>query len=221
MIGNLIARPKPSSVTISPAAARQIRRSVEHLYRLGPRPVFELLCAVHGGADVLGELRVYQRLDPAVVCFLGADRFPRRRQCGRGGWQHVRGKKIAVRQASLLQAEARQVPGGGIASNKNVSPPVRTGSGSHSTNPGYTSQLGNKVGNKVTHQSGTTGYTGERMHDGRDFQPVPFGNEVALNVGGGGPGTGREVSHCGSQGVHVATNPGNPRPNNQRDWADE
>jgi hypothetical protein len=36
--------------------------------------------------------------------------------------------------------------GGGIGMNKNVSPQVRLGSGSHSTNPGYVSQLGNKVG---------------------------------------------------------------------------
>jgi hypothetical protein len=68
MIGNLIARPKPSSVTISPAAARQIRRSVEHLYRLGPRPVFELLCAVHGGADVSSAVsRVAIVTNPAYV----------------------------------------------------------------------------------------------------------------------------------------------------------
>jgi hypothetical protein len=46
---------------------------------------------------------------------------------------------------------------------------------------------------------------------------VKFGNEVALNVGKGGCGTGRDVHTTGSQGVHGATNPGSPRPNTYRD----
>ena len=108
-------------------------------------------------------------------------------------------------------------PAGGIKSRVNVSPPVRTGSGSRSTNPGGVGQLGNKQGNHLTHGRGATSYTGEPLHSGRSFQPVKFGNEVALNVGKGGPGTGREVMACGSQGVHGATNPGSPRPNTQRD----
>ncbi len=31
---------------------------------------------------------------------------------------------------------------------------------------------------------------------------VPLGNEVAKNVGAGGPGKGRTVAPCGSQGRH-------------------
>jgi hypothetical protein len=46
---------------------------------------------------------------------------------------------------------------------------------------------------------------------------VKLGNEVALNVGPGGCGTGRDVHHCGSQGTHGPTNPGSPRPNRYRD----
>jgi hypothetical protein len=72
-------RPPPSSVTISPDAAEQIKELVGHLYRLGVRPVFEAFCAIHGGADVIDTLAAYQRLDPAVVAYLGADRLPRRR----------------------------------------------------------------------------------------------------------------------------------------------
>jgi hypothetical protein len=45
-------------------------------------------------------------------------------------------------------------------------------------------------------------YRGERLHNDRNFQPVKFGNEVALNVGKGGPGAGREVMPCGGQGQH-------------------
>jgi hypothetical protein len=41
---------------------------------------------------------------------------------------------------------------------------------------------------------------------------------VALNVGGGGCGTGRTLyGQSGSQGQHGSVNPGNPPPNRQRD----
>jgi hypothetical protein len=55
-------------------------------------------------------------------------------------------------------------------------------------------------------------YRGDPLHRGGSFQPVKFGNEVALNVGKGGCGTGRTIYKTGSQGVQGATNPGNPRP---------
>jgi hypothetical protein len=72
-------------------------------------------------------------------------------------------------------------------------------------------QIGNAWGNHATHE-GRTDYTGERLHNDRNFQPVKFGNEVALNVGKGGPGAGREVMPSGGQGCHGAVNPGQPRP---------
>jgi len=103
-------------------------------------------------------------------------------------------------------------PGGGIASNKRVETKVRTGDGSHSTRPGYVSQLGNKVGDHTTDGPAKgTGYTGERMYDRRDFQPVPFGNEVALNSKSA-PGQGRTIYASGSQGTQGPTAPGNPQP---------
>jgi hypothetical protein len=108
------------------------------------------------------------------------------------------------------------IPGGGPKSRNVVHPNIRTGSGSHSTNPGYVSQLGNKVGSHITNK-GDSGYRGETFHDRRDFQPVKFGNEVALNVGKGGCGTGRTVYASGSQGTTGTPAPGNPPPNRQRD----
>ena len=109
-------------------------------------------------------------------------------------------------------------PGGGIASRVNVQPSVRTGAGSRGTHPGGVAQLGQHVGDKATHGNPKgTGYRGEPLHNNRSFQPVPFGNEVALNVGKGGCGTGRTIYSTGSQSQHGATNPGNPRPNTQRD----
>jgi hypothetical protein len=73
-------KPVPSSVTIEPGVAAQIEQTVLHLYRLGPRPIFETLCAIYGGADLIETLQDYRRLDPAVVAFLGADRLPPRRR---------------------------------------------------------------------------------------------------------------------------------------------
>jgi len=101
-------------------------------------------------------------------------------------------------------------PGGGIASRVNVSPQVRTGTGSRGTNPGGVGQLGQMQGSHVT-RGEESNYRGDPFHAGRSFQPVPFGNAVALNVKGGGPGTGRTIYKTGSQGQQG--NPaGNPRP---------
>jgi hypothetical protein len=111
--------------------------------------------------------------------------------------------------------------GGGIGMSKIVHPPIRTGDGSHSTRPGYVSQLGNKVGSHATRE-GDTGYRGEKMHDERNFNPVKFGNELATNVKGGGCGTGRTLyGQCGTQGTHGAVEPGDPRPNTQREAHDQ
>jgi hypothetical protein len=65
----------PSSVTIASSAAEYIEELVAHLFRLGPRPVFEAFCAIHGGAKLIPCLEEYQRLDSAIVKYLGADRL--------------------------------------------------------------------------------------------------------------------------------------------------
>jgi hypothetical protein len=106
--------------------------------------------------------------------------------------------------------------GGGYGSRQHVEKPIRTGSGSRSTNPGGVGQLGNKQGDHVT-RGGSSGYRGDPLHSGRSFQPVPFGNEVALNVGKGGCGTGRTLyGQSGSQGCHGQPASGNPRPVSSR-----
>jgi hypothetical protein len=105
--------------------------------------------------------------------------------------------------------------GGGYGSRPHVEKPVKTGTGSRSANPGGVGQLGNMQGSHVT-RGEESNYRGDPLHSGRSFQPVPFGNEVALNVGPGGCGTGRTIYKTGSQGTQGATNPGNPRPVPQR-----
>ena len=104
-------------------------------------------------------------------------------------------------------------PGGGIASKQHVSVSVRTGSGSKSARLAGVSQIGYAVGDHSTNRPGSSGYRGEKLHSPeRNFQPVPFGNEVALNVKGGGPGAGRKLyGQSGTQGQHGPV-AGTPRP---------
>ena len=51
-------------------------------------------------------------------------------------------------------------------------------------NPGYVSQLGNKVGNHITDDK-NTGYTGEKMYDGRGFE-APRNKSQSHNSGSQG-----------------------------------
>jgi hypothetical protein len=93
--------------------------------------------------------------------------------------------------------------GGGYGSRPHVEKSVRTGTGSRGTHPGGVAQLGQHTGDHTTNRPGSSGYRGEPLHNNRSFQPVKFGNEVALNVGKGGPGTGRDPAmRSGSQGCH-------------------
>jgi hypothetical protein len=83
-------------------------------------------------------------------------------------------------------AKARS--GGGITMNKNVKPQARTGSPSKGTSPGASDYIGQ-----------TTAFVKEQVEKRPAYSSgVKLGNEVALNVGKGGPGKGREVHHCGS-----------------------
>jgi hypothetical protein len=100
--------------------------------------------------------------------------------------------------------------GGGYGSRQHTEVKIRTGSGSKATRPAGTNMFGAAQGDHVTRKGESTGWKGERLHDpSKNFQPVKFGNEVALNVGGGGPGAGREVMRSGAQGTHGSVSPGN------------
>ena len=113
---------------------------------------------------------------------------------------------------------ARGSGGGGYHSRQHVEKSVRTGTGSKGTRPAGTAQIGIMYGDHSTaHGGAPSGYTGERLHNDRNFQPVKFGNEVALNVGKGGCGTGRTIHATGSQGTHGQPAAGNPPPNRYRD----
>jgi hypothetical protein len=91
----------------------------------------------------------------------------------------------------------------GISSKHVVQPSVRTGTGSRGTHPGGVAQLGQHTGDHTTNRRDSSGYRGEPLHNNRNFNPVKFGNELATNVGRGGPGTGRTLhGQSGSQGCH-------------------
>ena len=110
-------------------------------------------------------------------------------------------------------------PGGGPRSKNVVEPRVRTGTGSRGTRPAGTAQIGIMYGDKATHGE-PSGYTGERLHNDKSFQPVPFGNQVALNSGQR-PGQGRDIHASGSQGTHGSVNRGQAGlPSTKGQWPD-
>ena len=84
-----------------------------------------------------------------------------------------------------------KLSGGGKAMNKNVSASVRTGTGSKGSTPAAAAQIG-----------ASTAFRKDQVDAGPAYNPTKYGNEVALNVGKGGPGTGHTVMPCGSQGTH-------------------
>lgn len=80
--------------------------------------------------------------------------------------------------------------GGGIASNKfNNNVAVRGGSPrAEVVSPTSARQVGQSLA-----------YKRDPLPIGTKQAPVLLGNAVALNVGSGGPGTGRTIHPCGSQ----------------------
>ena len=105
-------------------------------------------------------------------------------------------------------------PGGGIRSRVNVSVGQRLGSGAKAINHAGVAQIGARQGNHFT-QGGADGrmesrYGGVDVYStGPGYNKVKYGNEVAKNVGAGGPGTGRTIYASGSQCRTGAADPGN------------
>jgi hypothetical protein len=94
-----------------------------------------------------------------------------------------------------------KITGGGIQGNKNVSVGQRLGSPSKGSSPGAADQIGQ-----------STAFNKEKVDAGRGYDGAKYGNELATNVGKGGPGTGRTLyGQCGTQGTHGEV-VGKPRP---------
>jgi hypothetical protein len=58
---------------IAPARLRHLAR---RLHALGERPLYELMRELVAGADPVGRLEVYCRIDPAILAALGGDVLP-------------------------------------------------------------------------------------------------------------------------------------------------
>jgi hypothetical protein len=107
---------------------------------------------------------------------------------------------------------AKRNPGGGIGSRVNREVAVRYGQRAERISEKGTSQIGQSMGNHITERKGTVSGAVEKVRG--ELRPqgtpgsVPLGNQIAGNVGKGGPGTGRDVQRCGSQGVHGEVNRG-------------
>jgi hypothetical protein len=90
--------------------------------------------------------------------------------------------------------------GGGTGSNKVVKPGVRYGSQTaNKPNVGAVGQIGVSQGGKTKgegHHSSVN--SAEKLMGGKARNPVPFGNQVALNSKSA-PGQGRTIYESGSQ----------------------
>jgi hypothetical protein len=97
----------------------------------------------------------------------------------------------------MTMSKARS--GGGITSNKLVRPGVKNPTQTRSISPTGASELGSAMGSLKGHGNAAT-----PLFDGKAVPQTNFGNEVARNVGKGGPGTGRTVYKTGTQQMHGA-----------------
>jgi hypothetical protein len=100
---------------------------------------------------------------------------------------------------------------GGIKSRNVVHKPVRTGAAREHIQKAGVAQLGQMQGNHATNK-GATNYKGVGLIGPKSPIRVPLGNEVALNVDGGGPGKGRTIYETGTQCQTGAPAQGNPPP---------
>jgi hypothetical protein len=73
---------------------------------------------------------------------------------------------------------------------------------------GAVSYLGNKLGNHSMDRGDFPLKSTPWNSKAPVSNNVPLGNQVALNVGKGGPGVGRVVHSCGTQGQQGPTNKG-------------
>lgn len=98
---------------------------------------------------------------------------------------------------------AKSRSGGGITGKNVTQKPVRYGDRARAMSPKGVSQIGSQRGNHATNRAGLLKRDVERTQG--ELKPaggpggVMLGNEVAKNVGKGGPGAGRVVMRSGSQ----------------------
>jgi hypothetical protein len=118
--------------------------------------------------------------------------------------------------------------GGGSGSRVVTERPVRVGDRSKNVNVRAVSQVGQALGNKAGTDQGARVNPVEATYKGRAPAGgpggIPLGNQKSLDVGGGGPGTGRNL--WGKSGSNCVTGPvapamGAPRPKGRDTLAGE
>ena len=121
---------------------------------------------------------------------------------------------------------AKRNPGGGIGSRVNKEVSVRYGQRAERISEKGVSQIGSSMGNHVTEHRRTASKAVEKVR-GELRAPgtpgsVPLGNQIAGNVGKGGPGVGRKLyGQSGSQ-CQTPANPGLGRIADTRgEWPDK
>jgi hypothetical protein len=74
--GSLSADDRPNASSVASGAQARVkprfRRLTEHLWRLGARPVGEMLLEVANGRDLIDALEAYARIDARTVIIVGA-----------------------------------------------------------------------------------------------------------------------------------------------------
>jgi hypothetical protein len=104
----------------------------------------------------------------------------------------------------------RNLSGGGIQSNQLREVPVRVGKAREGINVVAVSRLGAMQGNHVTERGRTLPNASGPLVSKQRPISIPQGNQVALNVGKGGPGTGRNLYRTGTQCMYGKPVQGSP-----------
>jgi hypothetical protein len=100
--------------------------------------------------------------------------------------------------------------GGGIQSNKLKRVPVKAGKPStNKVSPAAAAQLGAHLSDHITERGKVLRNPADRLLTGTMPQ-VPSGNDLARNVGRGGPGAGRNIYRTGTQCLHGKPVQGSP-----------
>jgi hypothetical protein len=111
----------------------------------------------------------------------------------------------------MTKRSSRSGTGGGIGSRIVTKQPVRTGQPAREMRHKGVSQIGSSLGDHATDAGGKALTRSVEPVRGQRMASVALGNEVAKNVGGGGPGAGRTVMKSGTQAQHGPA-AGTPKP---------
>jgi hypothetical protein len=65
-----------TSATLQSSIATRLRHLAGRVHRLGPRPLFELMCELAGGADPITQFENYAKLDADFIRAMGGDVMP-------------------------------------------------------------------------------------------------------------------------------------------------